>query len=126
MADPDPDRPGLEDIDARLRAIRSRREGERRPKPTSGRWQGTEVAWRMVIDLTAGVAVGCAIGWGLDVLLGTKPLFILVFILLGFAAGVRIMLQSARDLQRRNRAAAEPAKADGDGDGADAPQDGGR
>ena len=125
-SDPDPKRPRLEDIDARLRAIRTRRQGEARPKPGGNRWQGAEFAWRMVIDLTAGVAVGCAIGWGLDALFGTQPLFMLVFILLGFAAGVRVMLQSAKDLQARNKAAADKARAEARGEGAQAPQDEGR
>ena len=81
----------------------------------------------MVIDLVAGVGVGGAIGWGLDTLVGTKPLFLLVFILLGFGAGVRVMLQSAKDLQRRNKAGASSGAAGSNGnDGAQAPEDEGR
>jgi ATP synthase protein I len=123
--DPDrnPDKPRLEDIDARLKAIRGRRKAVERRSQQGARWQGAEYAWRMVIDLTAGVAVGSAIGWGLDTAFGTRPLFLLVFVLLGFAAGVRVMLQSAKDLQRRNRAKADEAAADGKDTGADAPQD---
>ena len=33
--------------------------------------------------------VGGAIGWGADRLFGTRPVFTLVFLLLGFAAGIR-------------------------------------
>ena len=65
----------------------------------------------MVIDLTAGIVVGLAIGWGLDELFGSKPVFMVAFTLLGFAAGVRVMLQSA---QRANDAA---RAADGTGAG---------
>lgn len=122
--DPDPKQPSLEDIDARLRAVRDRRKVEARPaRRTGGQWAGAEFAWRMVIDLTAGVAVGSAIGWGLDSLFGTKPLFLLAFVLLGFAAGVRVMLQSAKELQRRNKAAGSAAETE---TGAGAPQDEGR
>jgi len=32
--------------------------------------------------------VGAAIGWGLDRLLGTRPILLVVFVLLGGAAGV--------------------------------------
>ena len=60
------------------------------------------------------------LGWGLDSLLGTKPVFIVVFVLLGFAAGVRIMLRSAEAAQARGREARDEAK------GADAPKDEGR
>lgn len=115
--------PRLEDIDARLKALRGRREAEKRGRPTGSGWQGTEFAWRMVADLTAGVAVGSVIGWGLDWLFGTAPLFLLAFVLLGFAAGVRVMMQSAEQLRRRNRAEAEKARAGEDGAGAGAPQD---
>ena len=124
----EPVRSDLADIDARLQAIRSRREAETRPRRAGGgKWQGAEFAWRMVIDLVAGVGVGGAIGWGLDTLVGTKPLFLLVFILLGFGAGVRVMLQSAKDLQRRNKAGASSGAAGSNGnDAAQAPEDEGR
>ena len=124
----EPVRSDLADIDARLQAIRSRREAETRPRRAGGgKWQGAEFAWRMVIDLVAGVGVGGAIGWGLDTLVGTKPVFLLVFILLGFGAGVRVMLQSAKDLQRRNKAGASSGAAGSNGnDGAQAPEDEGR
>ncbi|MEM6744574.1 MAG: AtpZ/AtpI family protein [Pseudomonadota bacterium] len=91
--------PSLDALEAKIAAARARRA----PKPTgvaAKGFKGVELAWRMVIDLAAGIAVGLTIGWGLDVLLGTKPLFIIVFVLLGFAAGVRVMLQSAQGLQR--------------------------
>jgi ATP synthase protein I len=38
--------------------------------------------------LVAGVLVGAAIGWALDRLLGISPWGLIVFLLLGFAAGV--------------------------------------
>ncbi len=57
------------------------------------------VAWRMVIELVAGLAIGFGIGYGLDTLFGTMPLFLILFILAGFAAGVKTMLRSARELQ---------------------------
>jgi ATP synthase protein I len=39
-------------------------------------------------QLVGGVLVGAAIGWALDTLLGIKPWGLIVFVLLGFAAGV--------------------------------------
>jgi len=103
MAEPDPEpKPTLDSVEAKLTAIRKRRAP---PKRRGGsRFQGSEIAWRMVIDLSAGIAVGLAIGWGLDGLFGTRPLLMIVFVLLGFAAGVRVMMQSAADLQRRQAA----------------------
>jgi ATP synthase protein I len=57
------------------------------------------LAWRMVIELVAGIVIGFGIGYGLDVLLGTLPIFLVLFVLLGFAAGVRVMLRSVKELQ---------------------------
>jgi ATP synthase protein I len=48
--------------------------------------------------------VGAAMGWGLDALFGTLPVFLIVFILLGFAAGIRTVMRSAEEL-RKNQAA---------------------
>jgi ATP synthase protein I len=59
-----------------------------------------EVAWRMVIELVTGMLLGTGIGYGLDVLFGTLPIFLIIFSLLGFAAGVKTMLGSARQLAK--------------------------
>ncbi len=57
------------------------------------------LAWRMVIELVTGLGIGFAIGYGLDSLFGTMPIFLVVFILLGFAAGVRTMMSTANEIQ---------------------------
>ena len=69
------------------------------------------LAWRMVIELVAGIVIGLAIGYGLDSLFGTLPLFLVLFVLLGFAAGVRVMLRSVQEIQ----ASDEGANAQGEG-----------
>ena len=56
--------------------------------------------WRMVTELVAGLLIGFCIGYGLDSLFGTLPILLVLFILLGFAAGVKTMLRSAQDIQR--------------------------
>ena len=72
-------------------------------------------AWRMVTELVAGLVIGLGIGYGLDVLLGTTPIFMVLFILLGLAAGVNVMLRSAREIQDKQMAEAEKS-ADADKD----------
>ncbi len=64
------------------------------------------LAWRMVIELVTGIVIGFGIGYGLDSVFGTKPVFMVLFILLGFAAGVRVMLSSAREAQKDAQAEA--------------------
>ena len=57
------------------------------------------LAWRMVIELVAGLGIGFGMGYGLDYVLGTLPLFLVIFTLLGLAAGVKTMLLSAREVE---------------------------
>jgi len=63
------------------------------------------MAWRMVVELVVGLVIGFAVGYGLDTLLGTRPFLMVVFILAGFAAGVRTMLRTAREIQAEQAAA---------------------
>jgi len=77
------------------------------------------MAWRMTLELVVGGMVGAAMGWGLDALFGTLPIFLVVFILLGFAAGVRTVMRSADELREiqaaqaaNEKQAAESAKED--------------
>ena len=57
-------------------------------------------AWSMatksVSEFIGAVVVGAAIGWGLDRLLHTKPAFLIIFFLLGFAAGVWGVIRATR------------------------------
>jgi ATP synthase protein I len=51
--------------------------------------------FRLSTELVAGVLVGAAIGWLLDRLLGISPWGMIVFLLLGFAAGVLNVMRAA-------------------------------
>jgi ATP synthase protein I len=53
-------------------------------------------AFQLSVELVAGVFVGGLIGWALDGWLGTSPLFLLVFLLLGIAAGFLNVIRAAR------------------------------
>lgn len=76
----------------------------------------THAGWRMITELVTGIVMGVGIGYGLDSLFGTMPIFLVLFTLLGFAAGVRVMLGTAKEMQRQNmRDAAAPRSADEDG-----------
>lgn len=51
--------------------------------------------FRLSSELIAGVLVGAVIGWGIDRLLSTSPWGLIVFFLLGFAAGVINVVRAA-------------------------------
>lgn len=51
--------------------------------------------------MVAGVVVGAGIGWGFDRLLSTSPFGFIVFLLLGFVAGVVNVVRTAGAGQNR-------------------------
>lgn len=94
--------------DERLKALEERIEAARKaqaPKPhMEEHYSQAQLAWRMVIELVAGLAIGFGIGYGLDALLGTRPWLMVLFIFLGLAAGVNVMLRTAREVQLQDKA----------------------
>lgn len=96
---PDPNR--LSELSERIAAAKKLQE----PKPKEQSKVGqAQHAWRMIIELTVGIFIGVGIGYGLDVLFGTMPWFLVLFTLFGFAAGVNVMLKTAKELQENNAA----------------------
>jgi ATP synthase protein I len=56
---------------------------------------GYAKGFRLSSELVAGVVVGAGLGWLLDRWLGISPWGLIVFLLLGFAAGVLNVMRSA-------------------------------
>jgi ATP synthase protein I len=56
---------------------------------------GYAKGFRLSSELVAGVVVGAGIGWLIDRWLGVSPWGLIVFLLLGFAAGVLSVMRSA-------------------------------
>lgn len=113
VADPDA-RP--DDTAARLRSLEERIErakGKPAQKHHSEEHHSqAQLAWRMVIELVAGLSIGFGIGYGLDRLFGTMPIFLVLFIFLGLAAGIRTMMRSATEVQRKQEAALAERRGD--------------
>jgi ATP synthase protein I len=53
------------------------------------------IGLRLSSELVAGVLGGAALGWGFDRLLSTSPWGLIVFLLLGFTAGVINVMRTA-------------------------------
>ncbi|MEP3299638.1 MAG: AtpZ/AtpI family protein [Pseudoruegeria sp.] len=102
MSDPhDPER--LQRLHDRIEGLKKTQD---RPKEQEEHYSMAQHGWRMVIELVAGLGIGFGIGFGLDTLFGTMPLFLVLFILLGFVAGVKTMLRSANEIQEKHAAQA--------------------
>ena len=97
MGEGDTENP-LKSLEEKIEAAKKAVEPEQQ---VQNKFSAAEVGWRMIIELTAGVFIGFGLGYGLDFLFNTKPVFILTLTLFGFAAGVKTMMRSARELQEK-------------------------
>jgi ATP synthase protein I len=118
VTDPDQQQQ-MQQLEAKIHAAKKRTA----PKPrVDEHYSQANLAWRMVIELVAGLGIGFGIGYGLDWVFGTLPIFMVLFVMLGLAAGVKTMLRSAQELQQTKMAEeAEintPQKGDGSDEGA--------
>jgi len=94
----DPDKARLDRLGKRIETFRTERR-PRRPRMEDHHSQA-HLAWRMVIELVAGIVIGFGMGYGLESLFGTMPVFLVVMTFVGFIAGVRTMLRSAEEVRR--------------------------
>ena len=98
----DDEQPGDAGGDPRLKALEKRLAKARRQpsdevgagKSTSG-LSGIGQALKVGSEFVAGVIVGFVIGYTIDRLFGTAPWGMIVFLLLGFAAGTLNVLRSS-------------------------------
>ncbi|HMM64887.1 MAG TPA: AtpZ/AtpI family protein [Mesorhizobium sp.] len=108
-----------EDLERRRRELEAslasrlpdRPEGEEAAK--AGRAVGYGRAFVLSSEFVGGVAVGAGIGWAVDRFAGTSPWGLIVFLLLGFAAGVLNVLRSAgliAEFGKAGKPGADPEK----------------
>jgi ATP synthase protein I len=97
----------LGSLDRRLSKIRGSRKIETdqaggQDEDGAARASAMALGFRLSSELVAGVVVGAAIGWGFDRLLSTSPFGLIVFVLLGFIAGVVNVVRSAGRISRNS------------------------
>ena len=61
------------------------------------------IGLRLSSELVAGVLVGAGLGWGFDRLLSTSPWGLIVFLLLGFIAGVMNVMRAAGVMAKQSQ-----------------------
>jgi ATP synthase protein I len=100
MSDNAPDPENLRALGERLDEAQRHSAGAKKSSapPTS-----MGIAFRFAAELVSALVVGGAIGWGLDWLFGrigfhTRPVFLLVMVVLGAAAGIRNVMNAAKEL----------------------------
>ena len=102
MSDTPPDPGKLSALGKRLDEVQRQREAARKPLPptTAG------IAFRFSTELVVAVLVGTGLGWGIDWIFGTSPIFLIVMFVLGAAAGIRNVMSAAKELNAQAAAAA--------------------
>jgi len=93
---PDPDE--LRALGQRLDKARRQSEPRRQEAPPSS----AGIAGRFATELVVAVVVGGGLGWLLDRVLGTRPIFLVVMFMLGAAAGIRNVMRAAAETNARS------------------------
>jgi len=107
MSDHTPEPDDLRELGERLDEAR-RREAAKAPKQASV--APLSVAFRFSTELVAAIIVGGALGWGMDWLFGTRPIFMVILFMLGAAAGIRNVMSAAKEINERAAKAAKDNK----------------
>jgi ATP synthase protein I len=110
MPVPGPDE--LRDLGERLDKARQRGEGRRMQSPPTL----FGMALRFSTELILALAVGAAMGWGLDRIFGTRPVFIVLMSAIGAAAGIRNVMRTAREMNAETMRKQPPPAAPEDED----------
>jgi ATP synthase protein I len=98
----------LGSLDQRLSEIRGSRkigtdQSGNEQDTAQARASAMAIGLRLSSELVAGVLVGAALGWGFDRLLSTSPWGLIVFLLLGFTAGVINVMRSAGVMAKQSQ-----------------------
>ncbi len=89
--------PSDAELESALHRLDERLERHRKAaaEPARGPTAGYSAAMKLSSEFLASILVGALIGWGIDRLLGITPWGMIVFVLLGFCAGVLTVVRSA-------------------------------
>jgi ATP synthase protein I len=88
----------LDKLDRQIEEFKSKK--HKKISPTRLKVQND--GWRMVIELVTGMILGVSLGMALDYIIGSGPIFLIVFSLLGFMAGVKTMIATAKKMNETN------------------------
>ena len=89
----------IREMDARIRKMQNKSATEKPHKKTQLR-VFCEHAFRMATEFAAPVIVGLCIGYVLDKLLATKPIFMLILAIFGVAAGTLNLYRAAVQIDK--------------------------
>ena len=110
-----------ENLDARRKRLDAELLARRKVEPEGGSSREASKGYALAVKLSsefiAGVVVGVILGYMFDRFLGTSPWGLIVFLLLGFCAGVLNVLRSTGGVAQPGSGGSDKSVARGEDDG---------
>ena len=97
MSSPNIKNSKLKDLDLKLKNVRDKKS---ELKSDNQAFKSAHVGWRMVLELVIGILIGVVIGFCMDSFFNTSPIFLITMIFFGFAAGVKTMIKSSKEINK--------------------------
>ena len=97
MSSPNIKNSKLKDLDLKLKNVRDKKS---ELKSDNQAFKSAHVGWRMVLELVIGILIGVVIGFCMDSFFSTSPIFLITMIFFGFAAGVKTMIKSSKEINK--------------------------
>ena len=97
MSSPNIKNSKLKDLDLKLKNVRDKKS---ELKSDNQAFKSAHVGWRMVLELVIGILIGVVIGFCMDSFFNTSPIFLIVMIFFGFAAGVKTMIKTSKEINK--------------------------
>lgn len=94
----DGDRSATDDLAARIARARAERPGRKPPADVGPGVTGASRAFRLASEFVAAIIVGAGLGYGIDLIAGTRPWATVILLLIGFAAGILNVVRSAAEM----------------------------
>ena len=89
----------LRDLDIKLKNIR---EKDQKTNYENHAIKSAHIGWRMIIELVIGILIGVILGFTMDSFFNTSPIFLIIMIFFGFAAGIKTMMKTAKEIDKKN------------------------
>tara|TARA_A100001015_G_scaffold321345_1_gene451615 strand:+ start:201 stop:500 length:300 start_codon:yes stop_codon:yes gene_type:complete len=88
----------LKNLDIKLKQIQDKNQ---KVDNDNQAFKSAHIGWRMVIELVIGILIGVILGFSLDYFFNSSPIFLIIMIFFGFAAGIKTMIKTAKEIDKK-------------------------
>ena len=89
----------IKKLDAEIKKIKKAEHIDTRAKEHNEYFQATGSGFQISVEIFAGTAVGASIGYFLDDLFDSHPFLLIIFLLMGGAAGILNAYRTAKSME---------------------------